>query len=246
MELFWAAFLGILQGLTEFLPISSSGHLVIVQSFLPNFDHPGVLFEAFLHFGTLFSVLFYYRKKLFRLSNNYLFLLLLATIPVVLVGFLFKDLVELLFSSVKFAAWMLIVTGVLNLLTDRAVSKNVKINKKESVLIGIAQAFAILPGISRSGATISLGTNLGVKREDVAQFSFLLSVPAVFGAIILQLMGNGQAFVSGIGTYLVGFVFAFASGVIAISIVLSALKTKSFKIFSVYCFVVGGLLLLLV
>ena len=245
MDLLIAAILGILQGLTEFLPISSSGHLVIVQSLLPNFDLPGVLFEAILHFGTLFSVLFYYRKKLFKLSNSYLLLLFLGTIPVVIIGFLFKDLIEVLFSSVKFAALMLLITGVLNLLTDRAVSKDRNIDRRESVLIGIAQTFAILPGISRSGATISIGVNLGIKRSDVAQFSFLLSVPAVLGATVLQLYVNPQAFIVGVEVYLIGFVFAFASGVLAISIVLKTLKKRSFKVFAVYCFVVGALVLLL-
>lgn len=245
MNIFWAAFLGILQGLTEFLPISSSGHLVLVQSFIPGFSQPGVLLDVVLHLGTLFSIIYYYRRRIVKLKLNYIYLIIIGTIPVVLIGFLFQDYIEMFFGSVKLVGIALIVTGIINLLTDRAVSRSVKVKYKESILIGFAQALALIPGISRSGSTISAGSNLGIDKRKAAEFSFLLSIPAILGASVLQIASYGSDGLGNMTYYIAGFFAAFITGVFAINLVLRSLKARNFKYFAVYCFIVGGIALLI-
>ena len=245
MNVIWAIILGILQGLTEFLPISSSGHLVLVQSFIPGFSQPGVLFDVVLHLGTLLSIIYYYRKRILKLKLKYIYLIVVGTIPVVVIGFLFQDYIEMLFGSVKLVGIALIITGIINLLADRAVSRSVKVKYKESILIGFAQAFALIPGISRSGSTISTGVNLGIDRKKAAEFSFLLSVPAILGASVLQIVNYGTDGLDNMTYYFAGFVAAFVTGVFAINLVLKSLKARNFKYFAVYCFVVGGVALLI-
>jgi undecaprenyl-diphosphatase len=238
MNYLTSGLLGILQGLTEFLPVSSSGHLILVQSLLPSFSQPGVLFDVTLHFGTMFAVLIFFGKKLIPLIKKYFIPLVIGTIPAVLIGFFFKDQLEGLFSSVKVVGVGLIISGILNYLTHMAKEKGILINLKNSFLIGLAQAVAIVPGISRSGATIFAGTNLGIKAKEVAEFSFLLSIPAILGANLLEIIGNYNQPVN-IGVYSVGFIFAFMAGIASIFLVLKLLKEKNFKYFAFYCFFVG-------
>ncbi len=245
MNIFWAVFLGVLQGLTEFLPISSSGHLVLVQSFIPGFSQPGVLFDVTLHLGTLFSILYYYKERILKLKLKYVYLIIAGTIPVIVIGFFFQDYIEMFFGSVKLVGIALIITGIINLLTDRAISRGVKVGYKESILVGFAQAFALIPGISRSGSTISVSTNLGIDRKKAAEFSFLLSVPAIIGASVLQIVNYGADGLDDVTYYFAGFIAAFVTGVFAISLVLRSLKARNFKYFAIYCFIVGGIALLI-
>ncbi len=245
MNLISSIFLGILQGLTEFLPVSSSGHLVIAQNLIPGFTQEGVLFDVILHAGTVLAVLYYFRKTLLRLTSKYLLLLLIGTIPAGLVGVLLGSSIEKLFDGVYLVGLALLFTAVLNFLTDKAKTESKKISIKNSILIGMAQALAIIPGISRSGSTIFAGTSLGIKRKEAAQFSFLLSVPAIVGANAVQFYKYGLSGTESIILYIAGFIAAFISGVIAINFVLKFLLGGKFKLFAYYCVVLGILVLTL-
>ncbi len=245
MNLISSIFLGILQGLTEFLPVSSSGHLVIAQNLIPGFTQEGVLFDVILHAGTVLAVLYYFRKTLLKLTSKYLLLLLIGTIPAGLVGVLLGSSIEKLFDGVYLVGLALLFTAVLNFLTDKAKTGSKKISIKNSILIGMAQALAIIPGISRSGSTIFAGTSLGIKRKEAAQFSFLLSVPAIVGANAVQFYKYGLSGTESIILYIAGFIAAFISGVIAINFVLKLLLGGKFKLFAYYCVVLGILVLTL-
>lgn len=245
MEIVYAVFLGILQGLTEFLPVSSSGHLVLAQSVIPGFTQPGITFDVILHAGTLFAVLWYFRKTILKISSRYLFLLGLGTVPAGLVGYFFQANIETLFSGTKLVGFALLVTALLNYLTDKTEAAKDKVSWKNSLIVGIAQAVAIVPGISRSGATIFAGSSVGIKAKKAAEFSFLLSVPAILGANILQFASHGVNGGLSPFFYLVGFVSAFVTGFFAIGWVIKFLLAKKFKLFALYCLVVGALALLL-
>ena len=245
MNLISAAVLGIIQGLTEFLPVSSSGHLVLAQALIPGFTQQGILFDVFLHAGTLFAVFFYFRKRLVEITWPFLTLIVIGTIPAALVGYLFQDTIEILFDSTKLVGIALFVTALLNFYTDTVKTRKKKISKKNAIIIGLAQAIAITPGISRSGLTIFAGVIQKIKREKAAEFSFLLSVPAVLGANILQFVTHGEAQVDNPTYYVVGFLFSFLVGMLAIGWVMKFLLSKSFKIFGIYCLVLGVIALLL-
>lgn len=246
MPLLDAIFLGILQGATEFLPVSSSGHLVIVQHFLPNFSQPGVLFDALLHAGTMFAILVYFRKQLLTLDRKMLTLLLVGTIPAAVVGLLFSDFVEGLFTSIRVVGLALIVTGVMNWMVDKVdKTQKSKLSIKNALVIGAFQAVALIPGISRSGSTIFGGVAQGIKRQEAAVFSFLLSVPAVAGAVFLQVVKFGVSAQLNAANYLLGMLAAFLVGYFSISILMRVLVAKRFRIFAVYCFIVGALALTL-
>lgn len=243
MSNIWALVLGVLQGFTEFLPVSSSGHLVLTQSLIPGFSQPGVLFDVCLHFGTLFAVLFFFRKRIFKLSFKYILYIVVATIPAVIVGFLLKDLISILFSSVEVVGVALIVTGLLNFLTSKHKEEEKSLNYKKSFFVGLMQAFAIVPGISRSGSTIFAGVKSGLTSKDAAEFSFLISVPAIIGANILEIYSSWGEKINYI-PYIIGFIAAFISGVLAIKLVLKFLEEKKFKIFAFYCLALGIITLL--
>lgn len=245
MNLTYSIFLGILQGFTEFLPVSSSGHLVIAQNLIPGFTQEGVLFDVILHAGTVLAVLYYFRKILLKLTSKYLLLLLIGTIPAGLIGVFFNSSIEKLFNGVTLVGLALLFTGALNFLTDRAKNGSKKISVKKSILIGMAQALAIIPGISRSGSTIFIGTSLGIKKKEAAQFSFLLSVPAIVGANAVQFLKYGFGGTENITLYVAGFIAAFISGVIAIKFVLNFLLGGKFKLFAYYCIALGILVLTL-
>lgn len=239
MNIFWSIFLGILQGLTEFLPISSSGHLVLVQSLIPGFSQPGVLFYVVLHAGTLLAVIFYFRETISKMSARYLALLVVGTIPVAIFGFIFQSAVEGLFQSTRLVGIALLITAAMNYMTDKWVPKTKTIGLKNALVIGIAQAFAIVPGISRSGTTIFAGTKMGVVKKKAAEFSFLLSVPAVLGANILQALTHAGNTNFNLSFYILGFVGAAVSGYIAIGLVFRLLRQRRFTIFAIYCAALG-------
>jgi len=243
MNYLWSLVLGVIQGFTEFLPISSSGHLVLVQSLIPGFAQPGVLFDVCLHFGTLFAVLFFFRKKLFKLSFKYILYIAVATIPAVIVGYISKNSISTLFSSVGIVGVALVLTGLINYLTDKQKEEEKSLDYKKSLFIGIMQAFAIIPGISRSGSTIFAGTKSGLSSKDAAEFSFLMSVPAIIGANILEIYSNWGESIN-YTSYFIGFLAAFISGILAIKIVLKFLEEKRFKVFAFYCLVLGIITLL--
>lgn len=252
MTLFEAIFLGIIQGLTEFLPISSSGHLVIGQNLLGIYV-PGNLFEVVVHVGTLFSILVVFKDDWINLlrtvrereSAQYLLTIFLGTIPAVFVGLLFKDSIEKIFDSMSLVAGALMFTGLILLVTKWLTGRGKKISVGSGFLMGCAQALAIIPGISRSGATISTGLVLGLGARDAARFSFLLAIPAICGAGTLtgiDLMQGGLESISSLA--LTGaFLSSFLVGVAALKWLLGLLESGKFYWFGIYCFLVGGLTL---
>ncbi len=259
MELIKAIFLGLVQGLSEFLPISSSGHLVLFSEIL-NFHEQGIAFEVFVHFGTLLSILVAFRYELARMlmapvevwikkSENPELLeflrwdiyVIIASIPAAFVGLLFKDQIESIFDSVLFVLFMLLVTGTIMVVTPYLKDKNTPITGVRSFIIGVAQSFAILPGISRSGSTIFTALLMGIDREKAARFSFIMSLPAVFGAALLKLkdvleVGISQAQAL---NYIAGTLVAFISGYFAIIWLLDLVKRGKLQWFGIYCYAVA-------
>ena len=251
--------LAIIQGLTEFLPISSSGHLVLFQHFLET-RQGDVFFNIILHVGTLGSVLVVYRRELVRLltfdrdSLMYILSLAVGTVPAVLVGLLAKDFIENLFNSPVFAAGGLLYTA--GLLFSTRLSKEARdtldepwqprpIPPAKALLVGVAQALAILPGVSRSGSTIAASLWLGLPRAEAARFSFLLSIPAIGGALVLQLAsGAGQAR-GDVLVLVVAALAAFGVGLLAIRWTALAVVQAHFWKFGFYCLAAGVAALLI-
>jgi len=251
MTLWEAIVLGIVQGATEFLPVSSSGHLVIVQA-LMGLQLPGVFFEICVHVGTLVSVLMVYRSRIASLAGGvvsrdrealeYVGLLAVATVPAGLLGVLGKDAVEALFDEPAAPGIALLVTGTF-LWTSRKALRRAVLERPTwvmAVLIGCAQAVALVPGISRSGATVVAALWLGMKAREAAAFSFLMAVPTIAGAAVLQL-GDVQGGI-GIATapLLAGSLVAAATGVLAIRTFVALLARESFHYFAPYCWAVGA------
>jgi undecaprenyl-diphosphatase len=249
MTIIHAIIFGIIQGLGEFLPISSSAHLVIFP-WLFNFPDPGLAFDVSLHFGTLIAVvLFFWRDWIeiitlafgikkntanFNYPKNTLWLLVLATIPGALVGYLLEKQAETIFRSPILIAGTLILAGLVLYWVDRIGKKNQnfdKISPKSALLVGLSQAIAIIPGISRSGATISTALALGFDRLSAARFSFLISAPIIFGATILKFPELIQNF--GLIEF-VAILFAGISGLFAIAGLLKFIERTSYKIFFWY------------
>lgn len=268
MNLSTAIILGLIQGLTELFPVSSSAHLVIIQSFLPDFNQPGVTFDAILHLGTLFAVFFYFRvdiwtmfKALIPHSSKTLFIekeisylrkliifLIIGTVPAALFGLLFIDYIHSVFESARVAAFFLIITGFLLFFSDKV--KDARRNEKDmnlvdSILIGFAQAVALLPGISRSGATITTGIFRKLNRTSAARFSFLLSLPAVSGAVILESRYFEQIPSSEIWLYFAGFICSMIAGFISLKLFFIVIREARLKFFAYYCWVLGLVTLLI-
>lgn len=237
-EILSSALLGVVQGFTEFLPISSSGHLVIFQSLL-KFNEPGILFEAILHMGTIFSVVWYFRDYLKKITANEIKLLVIGTIPAGIVGVLFKSQVEALFDSTKLVGIAFLFTAGLNYFMDKRGGKKTEPDTFDAILIGLAQAFAIIPGISRSGSTIFAGKSLKLDSYSAARFSFLLSIPAILGANVVQIASHGLEINSSYIVYFVGFIASFVTGILSIKILIDFLQENRMKLFSVYLVIVG-------
>jgi len=244
-----AIILGALQGLTEFLPVSSSGHLVLSEHLL-GIKQPGVAFEVLLHLGTLLSVLIYFRRPVLDLvrslftpsmigERRMLLYLFIGTIPAGLVGFLFDDVIEAAFSSPLVTSFFLILTGVILLLTSLPRTSGRELSPTRAIVIGVGQALAIFPGISRSGTTIAFGLFAGIKPAKAAEFSFLLAVPAIAGAAVLK---SGELLSLNAGRlwqYLSGGAVSFVTGLVAVYLVLEAIRRGRFVYFAYYCFAVG-------
>jgi len=246
-----AIILGILQGLTEFLPISSSGHLVLTEALL-GVKQPGVSFELLVHVGTLLAVLCYFRTKILLLvksvfvsslqnERKWIGYLILGTLPAGLAGVLMKDFFEEAFSSPFFTSIMMLCTGFILLSTRVVKHGQGTVSFFTAIGMGIGQALAIFPGISRSGTTISVGMIAGVKPSEAAEFSFLLAIPAILGAVVLKRHELLALEPSLIGQYMIGMVFAFLLGLLAISGLLSVIRRGKFAYFAYYCFAVGCL-----
>ena len=265
MDIIQGIIIGIVQGLTEFLPVSSSAHLVFIQNILG--VESSLAFDTFLHLGTLIAVLWFFRYDIYKMLKSWwlsigdilqgrfmegfkedpykrlAWYVILATIPVGIVGVMFEDSVDALFSGALYVpAFFLFVTGTILYLSQRMTSGNINydnITKKEALFMGLGQACAILPGLSRSGTTIAVGLTIGLDKEFAAKFSFILSIPAIFGAFILQLKDIGSAMDANFLPVFLGFIAAIVSGYLAIKWMLDLIQNKSLDIFSYYCWAVG-------
>lgn len=263
-----AIILGLVQGLTEFLPVSSSGHLVIMQSLLPGFKGAGLAFDTLLHLATLVTVLVYFRKEIFAVisgtagkpvtgegglsvkdSRRLALLIIIATIPTGVIGLAFKKKFEYLFSRPDIVGIMLLITGTLMFAAERWAGKRknrrekqtVETSRPVSLLIGITQGLAVTPGISRSGSTIAAGIFCSLERNWAARFSFLISIPAISGAFLLQSREIiGILFQPGeLAPALAGMLVAGISGYLAIDILLKLVSREKLSYFSYYCWAVG-------
>ena len=258
MEIINAIILGIIQGITEFLPVSSSGHLEIAKAILgeKKVGEESLLMTVVLHFATALSTIIIFRKDileilkgLFQFKNNDSFWfslkIVFSMIPAALVGVFFNDEIEALFGgALTLVGSMLLVTGLLLFLADKAKASAKKVGVKHAILIGISQAIAILPGISRSGATISTAVLLGIDKEKAARFSFLMVVPLIFGKIAKDILsGDIQYETTTFIPLLVGFVFAFLTGMFACKWMIRLVKSSQLKYFAYYCFAIGGIVI---
>ena len=251
-----AIVLGIIQGLTEFLPVSSSGHLEIGKALFGDTSLPeeSLMFTVVVHFATALATVVVFRKDigliikgLFNTEMNdekrFSIKIVISMIPAAIVGVLFDKQIEALFSGqILLVGAMLLLTGVLLFLADRAKNTNKKVSFVNSFIIGVAQAIAILPGISRSGATIATSALLGVDRSRAARFSFLMVVPLILGNIAKDLLDGGFVFSGDQGISVgLGFVAAFVSGFFACQWMIALVKKSKLVYFSIYCFVVGAI-----
>ncbi len=253
VAVFEAIILGIVQGLTEFFPVSSSGHLVILQG-LFGLKEPQLAFDVFLHVGTLAAVLVYFRhdiRWLFGKNRKDLVYIITASIPTFLIGFLFKDAVERFFGMPKVVGYMMLVTGLALIATTVYTRLNKHAGGKKqsvanSVVIGVAQGIAVMPGISRSGATLSAGILSGLNHHTAFRFSFLLSVPAILGATGLKAVKIGQSLAAGDAvSFIAGALTAMVVGLFAIDVLLRLVKDNKLYLFGIYCILAGAAVIIL-
>tara|TARA_B110000503_G_scaffold20559_1_gene30975 strand:- start:782 stop:1576 length:795 start_codon:yes stop_codon:yes gene_type:complete len=254
MNILEAIILGIIQGLTEFLPVSSSGHLELAKAILGDTSIPeeSLTFTVVLHFATALSTIVIFRKEIleilkgllqFKWNDEFKFSLkiIISMLPAVVIGLLFEEELEAFFGGkILLVGCMLLLTALLLLLADKAKKTKKKVSFLNALLIGISQAIAMLPGISRSGATISTSVLLGVDRTRAAKFSFLMVVPLIFGKIGKDLLSGDLSFQSSeIMPIAAGFIAAFLAGLLACKWMISIVKKSKLSYFSIYCAIVG-------
>lgn len=264
MTLLEAFILGLVQALTEFLPVSSSGHLVLAQKVFGMNTQSDATFEVILHLGTLLAVCFYFRKQLLDLLKGFqldqgiernlwrlkMRFLILGTLPAGIIGVAFKDQIEAIFGNPQIVAICLMVTGLIVFSTtfkreSQLESDQLTLSPLSGLWVGLAQAFAILPGISRSGSTIAMALLLKIPRKTAAELSFMLSIPVVGGAGLLKAIDlmKGHLEIQWMPV-LVGFSTALIFGYLVLQIMLRWLEKPSFSLLGIYCMIIGGLALL--
>jgi len=262
LNLWEGILLGTVQGLTEFLPVSSSGHLVIVQSVIKGFRQPGVLFDVMLHFGTLLAVLFFLRREILeilislipsgwsrrgldgarrRTGRKTALFIITATACTGIIGLLFEERIRHLFTSPQTVSLMLLITGVLLFMSDRFQGGRVEkdMNITDSLVIGIVQGMALIPGISRSGSTIAFGIFRGLDGAAAARFSFLLSIPAVLGALVLELRYVEAVSPHDMAIYCAGMAAAAVTGFLTLGLLLLVIRKRKLSVFAYYCWILG-------
>lgn len=277
MDIFQSIILGIVQGLTEFIPVSSSGHLELVPKLL-NFGEPTTAYITFLHIGTLIALVIFFRKKIYTLLSSLIkylkgdrdletkqnfklnMFLLISTIPAGIIGLLLENNIENFYDSTSnselatvFTVVPLIIIGIFFLFTDRLFKNSNNdlstLNTSKSLTIGVAQAFALIRGVSRSGITLIAGQSLGLSRVSAAEFGFLMSIPIVGATAIFSLayLISGKIVLnqSDYLIYIFGFLSSFISGIIAIKFLLNFLKNRGLKIFGIYRIIFGILALII-
>ncbi len=254
MDILDSIILGIIQGLTEFLPVSSSGHLELGKAILGDQSLPeeSLLLTVLLHFATALSTVVVFRKDILSIlkslfsftwdeDTQFIVKIIISMIPAVIIGLLFEKQLEDLFgANILFVGCMLLITAVLLFFADKAKSTNKKVSFKDAFIIGISQAIAMLPGISRSGATISTSVLLGNDKTKAARFSFLMVIPLIFGKIAKDIIG-GDLSLDGQNTLALsaGFVAAFLAGLVACTWMISLVKKSKLSYFAIYCAIVG-------
>jgi len=254
MDIIDSIILGIIQGLTEFLPVSSSGHLELGKAILGDNSIPeeSLTFTVVLHFATALSTLFVFRKDIINIikglfkpavneDQRFAAKIIMSMLPAVVVGVFFEEQLEKLFGgNIMLVGCMLLITAALLFLADKAKNTTKKVGFKDALIIGVSQAIAMLPGISRSGATISTSVLLGNDKTKAARFSFLMVVPLIFGKIAKDVLGGGLSFESQNFTALAaGFIAAFISGLFACTWMIALVKKSKLSYFALYCVIVG-------
>lgn len=254
-SVFEAIILGIVQGLTEFLPVSSSGHLEIMKVVLgdDNTGQQSLFMTVVLHCATAFSTIYVFRKEIKKLlgdafsrngqeSRNYILKIIVSMVPAAGVGLVFDDVIDAMFNhQLYLVGGALLVTALLLILADRAKDTDKEVSFGSALMIGIAQAIAIVPGISRSGATISTSVLLQVDRDEAARFSFLMVVPLIFGKVAKDLLDGATVGSENILELTGGFMAAFVTGVIACRWMIGLVKHAKLSYFGWYCILVGSL-----
>ena len=252
MDIFQAIILGIVQGITEWLPISSKSHLIIVQQ-LFGLIQPAI-FDLMLHIGSLIVILFVFWKDIIKLikgifardknSIKYALFIIVASIPVAIIGLIFKTQIENSLSNMFILGFGFLFTALILLLSKYPVvsSKNFGIKLWHAIIIGIMQIAALFPGVSRSGTTISSGIIIGVKKVDAAKFSFLMFIPAILGATLLEFSSIGS--ITNIYALIIGMIIAMITGYITLKLLMNIIEKNKFWYFSIYCFVLGIIVLL--
>lgn len=263
MEWFEAVILGLIQGLTEFLPVSSSGHLEIGKELLGVQTTDDLMFTTMVHAATVLSTIVVFRKQIWSLlkgffrfkyndETDYLLKIAVSIIPVMIVGLFFKDQVEALFGSIKVVGFALLLTSALLFFSDLASKPGKEVVKGSSearngitywqaFVVGLGQALAVIPGLSRSGTTISTGLICGVRRDVMAQFSFLMVLIPILGESFLEVVG-GEFAASSVGALplALGFVSAFVSGLFACKVMIALVKKAKLSWFAVYCLIAAA------
>ena len=271
LDILSAIILGAVQGLSEFLPISSSGHLALIPHLLG--VETGLAFDTVLHIGTLIAIFSFFWKDIINLIKGFIlsildltegldvfkrglvevpekrfaWLIIVGTIPTAIIGILIKDAVETIFRGTVFIGFFLIITGLILYYSERHSGGNITQKNMpfmQALIIGICQGLAVLPGISRSGSTIASGLCLGLEREYAARYSFLLSVPAVVGAGVIQIKDIATIDIS-FGVILAGFISSVIFGYLAIKLLMKMIKGWNQDIFAYYCWIVGAINLIL-
>lgn len=254
MEIIDAIILGIIQGLTEFLPVSSSGHLELGKAILGDNSVPeeSLLFTVILHFATALSTIVVFRKDVWEIISGLLqfkwneesqfsLKIIISMLPAVFVGLFFEEQLEAFFGgNVRFVGFMLLVTAVLLYFADKAKDTDKKVSFKNAFIVGVSQAVAMLPGISRSGATISTSVLLGVDKSKAARFSFLMVVPLIFGKIAKDLLSGDLTFTGENNIAMgAGFIAAFVAGLAACTWMIKLVRKSKLTYFAIYCLIVG-------
>jgi len=256
MDYLHAMLLGLVQGLTEFLPVSSSGHLAITQHFLPGFEQPGLLFDVLLHFATTMAVVIYFRKDIWKLLSCFFrhdayavddrhtfWMIVIGSVPTTIIGLSGQDFFASLFENLPVIGCMLLLTAMLLIVAEKTRKDGrdlAQLNSNDALLVGIVQGFAIIPGISRSGSTIACLLLRGIDGEAAAKFSFLLALPAIGGAMLLSLRDLQAVSSSDLPAYGVGALIAFISGLFAIRWLMDVVRRRRLVGFAIYCLLVGS------
>lgn len=255
-EIFYHSLLGFVQGITEFLPVSSSGHIAILKNIL-GITTKNLFFETSLHLGTLFSLIFFFRKKIVNLLKgmysdikdkkekkenlNFVLLVLIGIIPSAIVGLLLNDFVERVFSDLFLIGIFYLILSLILFSTRFSKNRMKSVNIVESMIIGLFQTVSLLPGISRSGTTISTALFLGVEPEKASDFSFFMAMPIILGSFIKEFIDVKFSFDMNI---LIGIFVSFLTGYLALILLYKVLRSKKFYLFSLYTFLIGIFLLL--